>query len=106
MALLEASVIWVTKVCLKLFSMNVMLESACTFSKIFVSGANSMTEDLAVISFSKIWSLLNVCPPRRALVSSCYKTQIIIDVTNQHKCSTSTIDKHCIGVNMVTRQRQ
>ena len=55
-----------------------------------------MTEDRAVmISFSSVYNLLNFWRS----VSSCYNTQILMDVT--HKCSTASVNKHAIGVNML-----
>ena len=55
-----------------------------------------MTEDRAVmISFSSAWNLLNFWRS----VSSCYNTQIVMDVT--HKCSTAAVNKHAIGDNML-----
>ena len=64
--------------------------------KVYCIGRQFMTKDSAVmISFSSVWNLLNFWRS----VSSCYNTQIVMDVT--HKCSTATVNKHTIGVNML-----
>ena len=49
-----------------------------------------------MISFSSAWNLLNFWRS----VSSCYNTQIVMDVT--HKCSTAAVNKHGIGVNLLS----
>ena len=67
--------------------------------KVYCIGRQFMTEDSAVmISFSSVWNLLYFWRS----VSSDYSTQIVMDVT--HKCSTATVNKHGIRVNMLCRK--
>ena len=64
--------------------------------RVYCIGWQFMTEDCTVmISSSNAWNLLNFWRS----VSSCYYTQIVMEVT--HKCSTAVDNKHCIRFNMV-----